>query len=94
MINLNELLILIILDDLEKLVLVVFEELVRMNIIYCFIVFFWFNGFLISLVGRGYVDVEIDKEDVKYSYFKMKCFIDYKSKCEVGCKVLYFMIEL
>lgn len=81
------------LGDLEKLAPVAFEELVRMNIIHRSIVLAWLNGCSTSPVGRGYADVEIDKEDAKHSYLKMKCFIDYQSKREVGRKVSHLMTE-
>lgn len=94
MINLNELPTPITLEDLEKLAPAAFEELVRMNIIHRSIVLAWVNGRSTSPVGRGYADVEIDKEDAKHSHLKVKCFIDYQSKREVGRKVSHSMTEL
>ncbi|GAA60576.1 hypothetical protein P20652_2442 [Pseudoalteromonas sp. BSi20652] len=93
MINLNELPTPIHLDDLEKLAPAAFEELVRMNIIHRSIVLAWLNGRSTSPVGRGYADVEIDKEDAKHSHLKMKYFIDYRSKPELGRKVSHLMTE-
>lgn len=94
MINLNELPTPITLDDLEKLAPAAFAELVRMDIIYRSMLLAWLNGRSTSPIGRGYADVEIDKEDAKHSYLKMKCFIDYQSKREVGKKVSHSMTEL
>lgn len=94
MINLNELPVPITLCALEKLAPDAFEELVRMNIIHRSILLAWLNGRSTSPIGRGYADVEIDKEDAKHSHLKMKCFIDYQSKHEVGRKVSHSMTEL
>lgn len=94
MINLNELPTPITLEYLEKLAPAAFEELVRLNIIHRSIVLAWLNGRSTSPIGRGYADVEIDKEDAKHSHLKMKCFIDYQSKREVGLKVSHSMTEL
>jgi hypothetical protein len=94
MINLNELPTPITLEYLEKLVPAAFEELVRMDIIHRSILLAWLNGQSTSPIGRGYADVELDKEDAKHSHLKMKCFIDYQSKREVGLKVSHSMTEL
>ena len=94
MINLNELPTPITLEYLEKLAPAAFEELVRMDIIHRSILLAWLNGQSTSPIGRGYANVELDKEDAKHSHLKMKCFIDYQSKREVGLKVSHSMTEL
>lgn len=93
MINLNGLPTPITLEDLEELAPDAFEELVRMDIIHRSILLAWLNGHSTSPIGRGYADIEVDKEDAKHSYLKMEYFVDYQSKPELGKKVSHSMTE-
>ncbi|MGO2292536.1 MAG: hypothetical protein ACTJH9_06545 [Pseudoalteromonas sp.] len=81
------------LGDLEKLAPTAFEELVRLNINQRSIALAWLNGLSTSPIGRGYADVEIDKEDAKHSVLKVKRFFEYQSKRESGRKVSHSMTE-
>lgn len=93
MIDLNKLPSPITLDVLENIAPKAFAELARMDISHRSILLAWLNGQSTSPIGRGYADVEIDKEDAKHSHLKIKCLIEYRSKRELGRKVSHLMTE-
>lgn len=93
MINLNQLHYPITLETLEKAAPVAFSELSSMKLVHRTIMLAWLNGLSTSPIGRGYADVELDKEDAKHSYLKIKRYIEYQSTKEAGRMVSHSMTE-
>ena len=93
MINLNALHYPITLETLEQQAPDAFSELSTMKIVYRTMTLAWLNGLSTSPIGRGYADVEIDKEDAKHSYLKIQRYIEYQSTKEVGRMVSHSMTE-
>ena len=93
MINLNALHYPITLETLEQQAPAAFSELSSMKIMHRTIMLAWLNGLSTSPIGRGYADVELDKEDAKHSYLKTQRYIEYQSTKEVGRMVSHTMTE-
>lgn len=93
MLNLNTLHYPITLETLEQQAPAAFSELSTMKIVHRTMTLAWLNGLSTSPIGRGYADVEIDKEDAKHSYLKIRRYIPYQSKRERGRMVSHSMSE-
>lgn len=91
MINFNDIHSLITLESLEIKAPDAFKELLSIELEHRKLLLAWFNGMSSSPIGRGYADIEIDKEDAVSSALKTSYFIEFTSERVRGNHVRHFM---
>jgi hypothetical protein len=91
MINFNDIHSLITLESLEVKAPAAFNELLTMELEQRKLLLAWLNCLSSSPIGRGYADIEIDKEDAISSSLKTRYFIEFESERVSGNYVKHFM---